>query len=34
VRRPKGAKPGMVIYFHQKTVLVKPDAQKVERMRA
>jgi predicted ribosome quality control (RQC) complex YloA/Tae2 family protein len=34
VRRPKGAKPGMVIYFHQKTVLVKPDAEKVERMRA
>jgi predicted ribosome quality control (RQC) complex YloA/Tae2 family protein len=34
VRRPKGAKPGMVIYFHQKTVLVKPDKEKVERMRS
>ncbi|KPK92067.1 MAG: hypothetical protein AMJ94_05995 [Deltaproteobacteria bacterium SM23_61] len=34
VRRPKGAKPGMVVYFHQKTVLVKPDAEKVERMKA
>jgi len=34
VRRPKGAKPGMVTYFHQKTVLVKPDPEKVERMKA
>jgi predicted ribosome quality control (RQC) complex YloA/Tae2 family protein len=34
VRRPKGAKPGMVTYFHQKTVLVKPDTEKVERMKA
>jgi predicted ribosome quality control (RQC) complex YloA/Tae2 family protein len=34
VRRPKGAKPGMVTYFHQKTVLVKPDKEKVERMKA
>ncbi|HSR09841.1 MAG TPA: NFACT RNA binding domain-containing protein [Thermodesulfobacteriota bacterium] len=25
VRRPKGAKPGMVNYFHQKTISVKPD---------
>ena len=34
VRRPKGAKPGMVTYFHQKTVVVKPDTEKVERMKA
>ena len=34
VRRPKGAKPGMVTIFHQKTVLVKPDKEKVERMKA
>ena len=34
VRRPKGAKPGMVTYFHQKTVMVKPDKEKVERMKA
>jgi len=25
VRKPKGAKPGMVIYDHQKTLFVTPD---------
>jgi predicted ribosome quality control (RQC) complex YloA/Tae2 family protein len=34
VRRPKGAKPGMVTYFHQRTVVVKPDTETVERMKA
>jgi predicted ribosome quality control (RQC) complex YloA/Tae2 family protein len=33
VHRPKGAKPGMVTYFHQKTIQVKPDKEKVERLR-
>ena len=32
VRRPKGAKPGMVTYFHQKTVMVKPDKELVEKL--
>jgi predicted ribosome quality control (RQC) complex YloA/Tae2 family protein len=34
VRRPKGAKPGMVIIFHQKTITVKPDKEKVEKLKA
>jgi predicted ribosome quality control (RQC) complex YloA/Tae2 family protein len=34
VRRPKGAKPGMVIIFHQKTIMVKPDKEKVEMHKA
>jgi len=29
VRRPKGAKPGMVAYFHQKTIYVRPDPETV-----
>ncbi len=32
LRRPKGAKPGMVTYFHQKTVMVKPDKERVEKL--
>jgi predicted ribosome quality control (RQC) complex YloA/Tae2 family protein len=32
VRRPKGAKPGMVIYFHQRTVVVQPAKEKVDRL--
>jgi predicted ribosome quality control (RQC) complex YloA/Tae2 family protein len=34
VRRPKGAKPGMVIIFHQKTIMVRPDKEKVEKLKA
>lgn len=29
VKKPSGAKPGMVIYTHQKTLFVTPDEQKV-----
>jgi predicted ribosome quality control (RQC) complex YloA/Tae2 family protein len=32
VHRPKGAKPGMVIIFHQRTIMVKPDKGRVERL--
>jgi predicted ribosome quality control (RQC) complex YloA/Tae2 family protein len=32
LRRPKGAKPGMVTYFHQKTLYVEPDKEKVEKL--
>jgi predicted ribosome quality control (RQC) complex YloA/Tae2 family protein len=32
VRRPRGAKPGMVTYYHQKTILAKPDNEKVEKL--
>jgi predicted ribosome quality control (RQC) complex YloA/Tae2 family protein len=32
VRRPRGAKPGMVTYYHQKTILAKPDKEKVEKL--
>jgi predicted ribosome quality control (RQC) complex YloA/Tae2 family protein len=32
VHRPKGAKPGMVTYFHQKTIQVKPDKETVEKL--
>ena len=30
LRKPKGARPGMVTYFHQKTVFVEPDRKIVE----
>jgi predicted ribosome quality control (RQC) complex YloA/Tae2 family protein len=33
VHRPKGAKPGMVIIFHQRTIMVKPDKGLVERLK-
>lgn len=33
VRKPSGAKPGFVIYDHQKTVYVTPDEQLVMKMR-
>jgi predicted ribosome quality control (RQC) complex YloA/Tae2 family protein len=33
VHRPKGAKPGMVIIFHQRTIMVKPDKGRVERLK-
>ena len=32
LRKPKGAKPGMVIYYHQKTILVKPDKENIEKL--
>ncbi len=32
LRKPKGARPGMVTYFHQKTVFVEPDREKVEKL--
>ena len=32
LRKPKGAKPGMVTYFHQKTMMVKPDKERVEKL--
>lgn len=34
VKKPNGAKPGMVIYTHQKTVYVTPDEAAVKRMQA
>ena len=33
VHRPKGARPGFVTYLHQKTILVKSDKEKVEKLR-
>jgi predicted ribosome quality control (RQC) complex YloA/Tae2 family protein len=30
--RPKGARPGFVTYVHQKTILVKPDKEKIEKL--
>ncbi len=33
VKKPPGAKPGMVIYDHFKTVLAKPDQALIERLR-
>lgn len=33
VRKPKGGKPGFVIYDHQKTVFVTPDAQMVQKLK-
>lgn len=32
VHRPKGARPGLVSYLHQKTVFVAPDREKVEKL--
>jgi len=32
VRKPSGAKPGFVIYDHQKTLFVTPDAEAMKRM--
>jgi predicted ribosome quality control (RQC) complex YloA/Tae2 family protein len=32
VHRPRGAKPGMVTYYHQKTILAKPEKEKVEKL--
>jgi predicted ribosome quality control (RQC) complex YloA/Tae2 family protein len=32
LRKPKGAKPGFVTYAHQKTILIKPEKEKVERL--
>jgi predicted ribosome quality control (RQC) complex YloA/Tae2 family protein len=34
VKKPNGAKPGMVIFTNQKTLYVKPDKAEVERLRA
>jgi len=33
VRKPNGAKPGFVIYDHQKTVVVTPDEQRIRQLR-
>ncbi len=33
VKKPKGAKPGMVIFTDNKTIYVNPDREKVEKMR-
>ncbi|UUZ86782.1 NFACT RNA binding domain-containing protein [Paenibacillus sp. P26] len=32
VRKPSGAKPGFVIYDHQKTLFVTPDAELIKQM--
>ena len=32
IHKPKGARPGFVTYSHQKTVMVKPDKEKVEKL--
>ena len=32
VHRPKGAHPGFVTYFHQKTIMVSSDKEKVEKL--
>lgn len=32
VRKPKGAKPGLVIYDHQSTIYVTPEEEKVKRL--
>ncbi|MCD8095893.1 MAG: NFACT family protein [Ruminococcus sp.] len=34
VKKPNGAKPGMVIYTNQKTLYVKPDEQEIRRLRS
>ncbi|CAM3352222.1 NFACT family protein [Marinicrinis lubricantis] len=34
VRKPSGAKPGFVIYDHQKTLFVTPDPEKIEQMKS
>jgi len=33
VRKPKGARPGYVTYFHQKTILVIPHKEEVEKLK-
>ena len=33
VHKPKGARPGMVIYEHQKTIMAAPDEELPERLR-
>lgn len=33
VRKPKGAKPGMVIYNHHKTIHVNPDKEKIKNLK-
>ncbi len=33
VKKPNGAKPGMVIFTNQKTLYVKPDEREIERLR-
>jgi predicted ribosome quality control (RQC) complex YloA/Tae2 family protein len=32
VRKPHGARPGMVIYEHQKTIIASPDEELPERL--
>jgi predicted ribosome quality control (RQC) complex YloA/Tae2 family protein len=32
IHRPKGARPGFVTYSHQKTIMVKPDKEKIENL--
>ncbi len=32
LHKPKGGRPGFVAYSHQKTILVKPDKEKVEKL--
>jgi len=32
LRKPKGARPGYVTYVHQKTILVEPDKEKIEKL--
>lgn len=34
VRKPKGAKPGFVIYDHQKTAYITPSLQEIERLQS
>ena len=33
VRKPSGAKPGFVIYDHQKTLFITPDEQRLQRLK-
>jgi predicted ribosome quality control (RQC) complex YloA/Tae2 family protein len=32
IHKPKGARPGFVTYSHQKTILVEPDKEKIEKL--
>jgi len=32
IHKPKGARPGFVIYSHQKTIMVQPEKEKVEKL--
>ena len=32
VKKPSGAKPGFVIYTHQKTLFVTPDEERISKM--